>query len=183
VNELAEPLGASQASAGVAELPNATFNWALVRSVGCENVSVNWMAGPYKTRVPAQFVALEVVFVTGPSVTVSPEPIGTGAPCVAVVVGATVGATVVSFVGPGVGVGGAPTAGIVFTGVGLTVGFAVEPPDVPAEVVAAAAAETIALTAAGSAGVEAATAGDEMGPLGNALDAAAAAGPDDAALL
>jgi len=99
-------------------------------------------------------------------------------------VGATVGATVVSFVGPGVGVVGAPTAGVVFTGVGLTVGFAVEPPE-PAEVVAAAAAaaETIALTAAGSAGVEAATAGDDTGALGNALDAAAAAGPDDAALL
>ena len=111
---------------------------------------------------------------------------GTGAPWVAVVVGATVGATVVSFVGPGVGVVGAPTAAIVFTGVGLTVGFVVEPepPDALAEAVAfaAAAADTIALTAAGSADVEPAAAGDETGALGNALDAAAVAGPDDAAL-
>ncbi len=94
--------------------------------------------------------------------------------------GATVGATVVSFVGPGVGVFGAPTAAIVFTGVGLTVGFGVEP-SWPRQVeVAAAAADTIALTAAGSADVEAAAAGDEAGALGTPLakapDAAAAAG-------
>jgi hypothetical protein len=133
--------------------------------------------------VPGQFEAVEVVFVTGPSVTVSPEPIGTGAPCVAVLVGATDGATVVNFVGPGVGVGGAPTAAIVFTGVGLTVGFVVDPELAETVGVAAAAADTIALTAAGSADVEAAAAGDETGALGNALDAAAAAGPDDAALL
>lgn len=94
------------------------------------------------------------------------------------------GATVVNFVGPAVGVGGAPTAGVVFTGVGLTAGFVVEPaPAAAVEAADDAAAETIALTAAGSAGVEAATAGDDTGALGNALDAAAAAGADDAALL
>ena len=128
---------------------------------------------------------------TGPSVTVSPEPIGTGAPCVAVVVGATDGATVFKAVGPGVGVGGAPTAGIVFAGVGLTAGFAVvaAPPELAeAEAVCeATAAEAKALAAAESAGADVATPGDETGalgnPLGNALDAAAAAGPDDAALL
>lgn len=100
------------------------------------------------------------------------------------VVGATVGATVVSFDGPGVGVVGAPTARVVFTGVGLTAGLGVEPEPTDALVVAdAAAAEAIALTSAGSAEVDAAAAGDEMGALGNALVAAAAAGPDDAPLL
>jgi hypothetical protein len=131
-----------------------------------------------------QFVAFEVVFVTGPRVTVSPEPIGTGVPCGAVAVGAVVGATVVNFVGPGVAGVGAPTAGNVFAGVGLTVGFVVDCPPVPVDGEAAAtAAEANALAAAESAGAEAATPGDDIGALGNALDAAAAAGPDDAALL
>jgi hypothetical protein len=181
--------GPSQASAGVAELPNATSNVALLTSVGCENVSVNCTAGSYKTVLPGQLEAFEVVFVTGPSVTVSPEPMFTGLPGVAVVVGAVVGATVVNFVGPG---GGAVTvaAGAVaeaFAGVGFTVGFAagfavdcpVEPPEVPA----AATAEANALAAAESAGGETAMPGDEIAGLGSVLDAAAAAGPDDAALL
>jgi hypothetical protein len=95
-----------------------------------------------------------------------------------------VGATVFNVGGPGVGVGGAPTAGVVFTGVGLTAGFAVEPEPVDALAVAeATAAEANALAAPESAGAEAATPGDEIDALGNALDAAAAAGPDDAALL
>ena len=94
------------------------------------------------------------------------------------------GATVFNVGGPGFAGVGAPAAGVVFTGVGLTVGFAVEPEPVDAlELAEAIAAEANALTAAGSAGVEAATAGDEMGALGNALDATADVGPDDAALL
>jgi hypothetical protein len=66
----------------------------------------------------------------------------------------------------------------------LTAGFAVEPEPVDAlEVAEATAAEANALAAAESAGVEAARPADEIGALGNALDAAAASGPDDAALL
>jgi hypothetical protein len=64
---------------------------------------------------------------------------------------------------------------VAFAGVGFAVGFAVEVPT-------AAAAEANALAAAESVGAEAAGAGDDIGALGNALDAAAAAGPDDAAL-
>jgi hypothetical protein len=109
----------------------------------------------------------------------------TGVPCVAVVVGAGVGATVVNFDGPGEGAVGAPAAGDVLPGVGLTVGFGVdftvEPAEVPA-VAVAAAAEANALAAAESVGAEAAGAGDDIGALGNELDAAAAAWPDDAAL-
>jgi hypothetical protein len=132
--------------------------------------------------VPGQFEALEVVFVTGPSVTVSPEPMVTGVPCVAVVVGAGCGATLVSAVGDGLADFDADGAGAAFEvafAVALEVGFAVEPGEVPP----AATADARALAAAESAGAEAAPPGDEIGALGNALDAAAAAGPDDAALL
>jgi hypothetical protein len=130
-----------------------------------------------------QLVAFEVVFVTAPSVTVSPEPMFTGPPCVAVLVGATVGATVFKVGGPGVAGVGAPTAADVFAGVGLAVGFAVAFPPEPAEVSVAAAADANALAAAESTGADVAAAGEEIGALGNALDRAAAAGPDDAALL
>jgi hypothetical protein len=110
----------------------------------------------------------------------------TGAPCVAVAVGAGDGDTVTNFVGPG---GGAEmvAAGAVaeaFAGVGFAVGlmpgFAVAAAELPA---AATAAEANALAAAEFAGAEVATPGDDTAALGSALDAAAAAGPDDAALL
>jgi hypothetical protein len=110
-----------------------------------------------------------------------------------VTVGAADGDTVFKVVGPGVAAVGAPTAGNVFTGVGLTVGLTAGPvPAAVAEGVAdavaeATAAEAKALAAAESGGAEEATSGDEIAALGNplpkALDAAATAGPDDAALL
>jgi hypothetical protein len=95
------------------------------------------------------------------------------------------GDTEMSLVGPG---GGAEmvAAGEVaeaFAGLGFAVGFAVEPEPPEVAVWLATAADAKALAAAESAGVEAAAAGDDTGALGNALDAAAAAGPDDAALL
>ena len=137
------------------------------------------------TRVPGQFVAVEVVCVTGPSVTVSPDPMGTGAPCVAVVVGAGLDETVVSAVGDVLAVGDLVGDGVAeaFAGVlpvGFEVGFEVGCP-VPAEV--PAAAEAIALATAEPAGAEPATPVDDTAALGSVLDAAAAAAPDDAALL
>ena len=133
-------------------------------------------------------MALEVVFVTGPSVTVSPEPMGTGAPCVAVVVGAGLGETVVSAVGDGLTVGDLVGDGVAeaFAGVlpvGFEVGFEVDCPVEPAEVPAAATAEATALATAEPAGAEPATPVDDTAALGSVLDAAVAAGPDDAALL
>jgi hypothetical protein len=124
--------------------------------------------------------------VTEPSVTVSPEPMVTGVPCVAVVVGAGCGATVVSVVDDGLADFDADGVAVgfadVFAGVDFEVGFVVDWPTEPAEVPAAAAAEAKALAAAESAGAEAATPGDDIGALGSVLDAAAV-GPDDAALL
>ena len=67
--------------------------------------------------------------------------------------------------------------------VGFEVGFAVDCPVEPAEVPAAATAEAFALATAEPAGAEPATPVDDTAALGSVLDAAVAAGPDDAALL
>ncbi len=102
---------------------------------------------------------------------------GTGAPCVAVVVGAGLGETVVSAVGDVLAVGDLVGDGVAeaFAGVlpvGFEVGFEVGCP-VPAEVPAAAAAEAIALATAEPAGAEPATPVDDTAALGSVLDAAA----------
>ncbi len=107
------------------------------------------------------------------------------------VVGAGLGDTVVSAVGEGLALGdlvgdgslrGSLAGGSVGFEVGFEVGFAVDCPTEPAEVPAAAAAEATALAAAEPAGAEPATPGDDTAALGSVLDAAVAAGPDDAAL-
>jgi hypothetical protein len=83
----------------------------------------------------------------------------------------------VSFVAVGDGLVVAAAVGVA---VGLGVGFAA---GCPAEVVAAAIAEVTALDDAESAGAELEAADDEIGALDAALDVAADAGLDDAALL
>lgn len=126
--------------------------------------------------------------VTEPSVTVRPDPIGAGAPCVAVTVGAGLGDTVVSADGEGLALGDLVGDGVA-TGafaealpVGFELGFAVGCPVELAEVPAEAAAEARALATAEPAGAEPATPGDDTAALGRVLDAATTAGLDDAAL-
>jgi hypothetical protein len=180
------PLGVGELGShpGDWELPNATFVATSAGTTGCENVMVNLTAAPVKQP---GLVLVAVALVTGPSVAVIPDPrLTVRLPGLGDDDCTGFAGTVCNFVGPG---GGADTVapGAVaeaVAGVGLTAGFVVELEPVDALAVAeVAAAETNALAAAGSAGVEAATAGDDTGALGNVLDAAAAAGPDDAALL
>jgi len=103
--------------------------------------------------------------------------------------GAGVGVVVAVGVGTAVSLGGvagdfeADGVGAAFAGVAFELGLAVGCPVEPAVVAAAVVAEANALAAAESAGAEAVTPGDETAALGSVLDAAADAGPDDAALL
>lgn len=184
--ELPLAVGAVGSHPGDCEVPNATFVTTSAAFTGAEKLMVNLTAGPVKQ--PGA-VPVAVVLVTGPSVALCPAPSGTvRLPAVGDVDCTGLGATVCNFVGPG---GGAEivAAGAVteaFAGVGLVVGFAavVAPVVGVAEASAAAtAADAIALAATEAGGVEAATAGDETGAEGTALDAAATAGLDDAALL
>jgi len=163
---------------------NARFVATFAAWTGCENVTVNVTAGPAKVPGPEPG---DVVFVTRPNVPVNPDPYGTVRDGSAVTVGMALGATGVRLdaVGDGLAVGdlvaAAVAAGVVaevLPGVDFEVGFAVD--CAPAD---AAAAEASALAAAESAGGDTGTPMDDIAALGDALDAAADGGPDDAAAL